>query len=155
MKTFREILEGKGLIINSLSMASRISEDTIRGICSGRVNLGKCYRDTLAKLAEALDMQPEELAEVGLEAETTGGMMCPETGYPPSIEKAITDLLEGEKRNVLHLDWLWGELYGAVNASQWDGTITIEQADYLRKKYLFGNVEPEETPDTDSPVQGI
>mgnify|MGYP006922382981 CR=1 FL=1 len=73
-------------------------------------------------------MQPEELAEVGLEAETTGGMMCPETGYPPSIEKAITDLLEGEKRNVLHLDCLWGELYGAVNASQWDGTITIEQA---------------------------
>ena len=43
---------------------------------------------------------------------------------------------------------LGGELYGAINASQWDGSITLEQADFLRKKYLFGDseedLEPEE-----------
>ena len=32
---------------------------------------------------------------------------------------------------------LWGELYGSINANQWGGVISKEQADYLRAKYLF------------------
>lgn len=43
----------------------------------------------------------------------------------------------GLQKHVSHLDCLWGELYGSINASQWDHSITEEQADYLRKKYLF------------------
>lgn len=31
------------------------------------------------------------------------------------------------------------ELYGSINSCQWDGIISIEQADYLRKKYLEPN----------------
>lgn len=60
-----------------------------------------------------------------------------EVGLPPSIQKAIRELLEGEREQVHHLDCLLDELYGAINASQWDYTITKEQADYLRSKYLF------------------
>lgn len=67
-----------------------------------------------------------------------------ESGLPPSIQKAIADYLQGEKDEVLHLDCLWDELYGAINASQWDRTITIEQADYLRGKYLFAYDEADE-----------
>lgn len=36
------------------------------------------------------------------------------------------------------LDCLWGELYGSINMAEIsDGIITSEQADYLRKKYLW------------------
>jgi hypothetical protein len=44
--------------------------------------------------------------------------------------------LQGEKEQALHLDRLWDELYGAINADLWSGLITEEQAGYLRNKYL-------------------
>ena len=40
-----------------------------------------------------------------------------------------------------HLDCLYDDLYGSINAAQWGGDITREQADYLRKKYLFNGDE--------------
>lgn len=51
-------------------------------------------------------------------------------------QKAINEYVQGEKDQVSHLDCLWGEVYGSINACQWGGRITKEQADYLRKKYL-------------------
>ena len=56
---------------------------------------------------------------------------------PPDIQKAIREYLEGEREKVSYLDCLWCELYGSINANQWGGRITIEQADYLRSKYLY------------------
>ena len=53
-----------------------------------------------------------------------------------SIQESIKQYLEGEKDQVLHLDCLWGGLYGAINADLWSGLITEEQAGYLREKYL-------------------
>ena len=53
------------------------------------------------------------------------------------LQKAIKEYIEGEKKNVGHIDLLWGELYGSINADYWAGIITEEQANYLRKKYLF------------------
>lgn len=38
-------------------------------------------------------------------------------------------------------DCYLNEVYGSINACQWDGVISIEQADYLRKKYWEGNYE--------------
>lgn len=61
-----------------------------------------------------------------------------ESGLPNSIQKTIDDYLQGEKDQVLHLDCLSDELYGAINSNLWGRRITEEQADYLRKKYLFG-----------------
>ena len=59
-----------------------------------------------------------------------------EADLPASIQKAIAELLQGEKEQVLHSDCLSDELYGAINANLWGGCITEEQADYLRSKYL-------------------
>lgn len=59
-----------------------------------------------------------------------------EADLPASIQKALAEFLQGEKEQVLHLDCLSDELYGAINANLWGGCITEEQADYLRKKYL-------------------
>lgn len=59
-----------------------------------------------------------------------------EKGLPASLQKAIDDFLQGEKEQVLHLDCLSDEIYGAINSNLWSGSITEEQAEYLRKKYL-------------------
>lgn len=59
-----------------------------------------------------------------------------EADLPASIQKAIAEFLQGEKEQVLHLDCLSDELYGAINANLWGGCSTEEQADYLRNKYL-------------------
>lgn len=60
-----------------------------------------------------------------------------EYGLPEDLQKAILDYVRGEKEHSTLLDCLWGELYGSINANQCDNTITKEQADYLRFKYLF------------------
>ena len=60
-----------------------------------------------------------------------------ESNLPPDIQKAIREYLEGEQKKVSYLDCLWCELYGSSHANQWGGRITIEQADYLRSKYLY------------------
>lgn len=59
-----------------------------------------------------------------------------ETGLPASLQKSIDDFLQGEKEQVLYLDCLSDEIYGAINSNLWSGCITEKQADYLRKKYL-------------------
>ena len=66
-----------------------------------------------------------------------------EPWLPPDIQKAIREYLEGERETVSYLDCLWCELYGSINANQWGGRITIEQADYLRGKYLYDTDDDE------------
>ena len=66
-----------------------------------------------------------------------------EPWLPPDIQKAVREYLEGERETVSYLDCLWCELYGSINANQWGGRITIEQADYLRGKYLYDTDDDE------------
>lgn len=54
----------------------------------------------------------------------------------PACKKALDEYIQGEKDHVSYMDCLWGELYGAINSNQWSNAITLEQADYLRAKYL-------------------
>ena len=65
----------------------------------------------------------------------------PESGLPGFVRQSIDNLLQGELEQVSYLDCLYDDLYGSINAAQWGGEITREQADYLRKKYLFGECE--------------
>ena len=67
-----------------------------------------------------------------------------ETGLPESLQHSLDEFIQGEKDQVPHMDCLWGELYGSINACQWGGRITKEQADYLRAKYLFGEEAEED-----------
>ena len=67
-----------------------------------------------------------------------------ETGLPESLQHSLDEYIQGEKEQLSHMDCLWGELYGSINDCQWGGRITKEQADHLRKKYLFGEEAAEE-----------
>lgn len=129
-----------------LSKKSGIPWATIADIHLGRIRLDQCDTRTLFNLSKALGLQIEELLELEIEQEENTVIMKPsgdtylETGLPESIQKAIKDYLLGEREQVLYLDCLWGELYGAINSNMWAGLITEEQADYLREEYL--GIEP-------------
>ena len=58
-----------------------------------------------------------------------------EQDLPASLLHAREEYKRGLRENVSFLDCLWGELYGSINACQWDRSITEQEAEYLREKY--------------------
>lgn len=73
---------------------------------------------------------------IGVQCKKVERLTYLETGLTVSLQMASDDYQQGEKENVQHLDCLWSELYGSINADLWEGIITDEQARYLRDKYL-------------------
>lgn len=62
-----------------------------------------------------------------------------EQGLPEYLQKDLDAYKEALENGSNLLDCLWGELYGSINAAEiTDGVISPEQADYLRRKYLWG-----------------
>ena len=139
--TIGELIQERGLSRYRLSKESGVPWATLSDICSGKTKLERCSAATLSKLSKTLGITMEELMllETGSDVDTEGkpkNRSYLEAGLPASLQKAIDEYVRGEKEQVSHLDCLWGEVYGSINACQWGGRITKEQADYLRKKYL-------------------
>ncbi len=62
-----------------------------------------------------------------------------EYGLPQYLQHDLDAFKEGLNNASSLIDCLWGELYGSINIAEIDdGIITPEHADYLRKKFLFG-----------------
>ena len=148
--TINQILQEKGFTRYSLSKSSGIPWATLADICSGKTPLERCSSGTLMKLSKALELTLEELLSLDVEPKDIDSNGKPidksylETDLPGSLQKAIDDYIQGEKEKVLHLDCLWGEVYGSINSNFWAGRITEEQADYMRKKYLYGEEDSED-----------
>lgn len=143
-----ELIKEKGLSRYSLSKISGVPWAVLSDIYSGKTRFEQCSSATLLKLSKALEISMEELLllEVGTgidEDGKPGDKEYLEIGLPKSLQNALDEFIQGEKEQVSHMDCLWGELYGSINACQWGGRITEEQADHLRKKYLFGEEEAE------------
>ncbi|WP_347491229.1 helix-turn-helix transcriptional regulator [Desulfoscipio sp. XC116] len=140
--TIQQIMQDMQISRYRLSKISAIPWATLADIYSGKTHLDRCGAGTLFKLSKALGLSIEEL--LALETEPTKSMADGkpnsktylETELSGSIQKAIKEYLQGEKEQVLHIDCLWDELYGAINADLWSDLITEEQAGYLREKYL-------------------
>ena len=141
--TLPGFIKEKGLSRYSLSKISGVPWDTLSEICSGEIRFEQCSTELLSRLSEALGTSVEELVllETGSDMDQCGkprDKKYLETGLPESLQHSLDEFIQGEKEQVSHLDCLWGELYGSINACQWGDRITKEQADYLRAKYLFG-----------------
>lgn len=141
--TINELIQEKRLSRYRLSKISGVPWATLSDLCSGKTKLKRCSAATLSKLSKALEISMEEL--LLLEAENSmdedgrpKDKRYLEKGLPESLQHSLDEYMQGEKEQVTHMDCLWGELYGSINACQWGGRITKEQADYLRDKYLFG-----------------
>lgn len=142
-------MKKRGLSRYQLSKISGVPWETLAELSSGGVGLEQCGEATLSKLSGALEISIEELLvlETGSDVDEEGKPRDKEyleTGLPESLQHSLDEYIQGEKEQVSHMDCLWGELYGSINACQWGGRITKEHADYLRKKYLFGDEEAEE-----------
>ena len=147
--TIGELLEQRGLSRYRLSKISGVPWATLSDICSGKTKFERCNAVTLSKLSKALEISMEELLllETANNKDESGkpkNKAYLEMELPESLKKALDEYVQGEKEQVFYMDCLWGELYGSINACQWGGRITKEQADYLRKKYLFIDEEMEE-----------
>lgn len=145
--TIMELLKEKGLSRYSLSKTSGVPWATLADICSGKTSLNRCSAETLSKLSKALNLSTEEILKLEEEYSKTEKTGKPadkaylETNLSLQLTKAIKDYEQGEKDNVSYMDCLWGELYGSINADLWSDCLTEEQANYLRKKYLYGEQE--------------
>lgn len=137
--TIWERLEQLNLSRYQLAQVCGLSWAEVSGLCMGKQPLSQCGDETIEKLAQAMGLSRQELLE--LETGPQASALEPESGLPGFVRQSIENLLQGELEQVSHLDCLYDDLYGSINAAQWGGDITREQADYLRKKYLFNGDE--------------
>lgn len=120
-----------------LAKQTGIPHATLSDICSGKTKLEKCSAETVYKLAKALGVTMELLAEGGIRQ--TERERAYEYGLPEYLQHDLDAYKEGLKMKSKLLDCYWGELYGSINLAEIsEGVITPEHADYLRKKYLWG-----------------
>ena len=64
-----------------------------------------------------------------------------ELDLPEDLAEAIQNVKEGFENGDPNMDLLLDELYGSINANQWSQKITKGQADYLRSKYYYGDLD--------------
>ena len=137
--TIWERLDQMNLSRYQLARACGLSWAEVSDLCMGKQPLPQCGDETLERLAQAMGLSRQELLE--LETGPQALALDPESGLPGFVRRSIDNLLQGELEQGSHLDCLYDDLYGSINAAQWGGDITREQADYLRKKYLFSGDE--------------
>ena len=132
-----DLLAKRDMTKYRLAVQAGIPHATLNDICSGKTKLEKCSAETVYKLAKALGVSMELLTEGGiLQAERERAF---EYGLPDYLQHDLDAYKDGLKSHSGLIDCLWGELYGSINMAEIsDGIITSEQANYLRKKYLYG-----------------
>lgn len=125
-----------------LSKACGLPWAEVSNICCGKLPLSQCSSKMIDRLANSLRLPIQAVLdlETGPQEHSPG----PKGGLPGFLCKSIRDLRQGELEQVSYLDCLYDDLYGSINSAQWGGEITKEQADYLRKKYLFGESQEDE-----------
>lgn len=65
-----------------------------------------------------------------------------ESGLPEYLQHDLDEYKKALVNGSNLMDCLWCELYGSINvAENTDGVIPSEHADYIRKKYLFGDIQ--------------
>ena len=120
-----------------LAKQTGIPHATLSDICSGKTKLEKCSAETVYKLAKALGVTMELLAEGGIRQSERERAY--EYGLPEYLQHDLDAYKDGLKTKSKLLDCYWGELYGSINLAEIsEGVIPPENADYLRKKYLWG-----------------
>lgn len=131
------LLAKKKITRYQLAISAGIPHATLNDLCNGKTRLERCSSETVYRLAKALGTTMEFLVETGIGE--TEREQAYEHGLPDYLQHDLDEYKKGLKNHSTLLDCLWGELYGSINiAAISEGAITSEHADYLRRKYLFG-----------------
>ena len=130
-----DLLRERNMTRYRLAVTAGIPHATLNDICSGKTRLEKCSAETVYKLAKALGVSMELLTGSGIRQ--TERERAYEYGLPAYLQHDLDAYKEGLKSGSPLMDYLWGELYGSINAAEiTDGAITHEHAQYLRQRYL-------------------
>ena len=145
--TLQALLDSKNITKYHLSKISGVPKTTIIDICSGKSSIEKCSAKTVWQIAKALQCSMEDIMmldsqdsydkESGLPSDKT----YLECGLPPHLQKSLDDMIKsweiidnGGSDNFW--DLYWCELNASINSAEVDQEISVEQAWYLREKYL-------------------
>ncbi|MFR6150874.1 MAG: helix-turn-helix domain-containing protein [Ruthenibacterium lactatiformans] len=139
--TLQEMVREKNMTRYQLSQRSGIPWATLSDIWTGKTRLERCSGGTLVKLSGILGITVEELMALDVETSMPPDDLKAEKPYfevnlPQDLEKSLREYIQGS-RNTRGIGLPLGRMYGSINANQWGGAISKEQADYLRAKYLF------------------
>ena len=145
--TLQALLDSKNITKYHLSKISGVPKTTIIDICSGKSSIEKCSAKTVWQIAKALQCSMEDIMmldsqdsydkESGLPSDKT----YLECGLPPYLQKSLDDMIKSWKiidngGSDNFWDLYWCELNASINSAEVDQEISVEQAWYLREKYL-------------------
>jgi len=131
--TFKELLSKNNLSIYKLSKDSGIAKSTLIDIASGKSNILDCRGRILQKLAISFNVSIETI----LSLEQEPYIYTYETNLPKFLMHSITNLKKGLRTNSSILDCYLDETNSSINVAEVEHLITKEQANYLRRKYLY------------------
>ena len=131
--TFAELLNDKDLTIYKLSKESGVAKTTLFDIASGKSNILDCTARNLLKISNVLNVSIEDLIKLD------------PTIYNPAFERNVPEFLldnienikKAKRRKSSLLDCYLDETNSSINVCEVENLISKEQADYLRKKYLY------------------
>ena len=144
--TIQDAMDKQGLSRYRLSKISGIPWATRSDICTGKTALEKCSAGTILRLAKALNLTMEETLDLETGEITRAPVIPSDESYleldlPEDLAEAIQNVKDGFENGDPNMDLLLDELYGSINANQWSQKITKGQADYLRSKYYYGDLD--------------
>ena len=131
--TFSELLEKKEFTIYKLSKESGVAKTTLFDISSGKSNILDCTARNLLKISNALNISIEGL--IKLEPSIYNPAF--ERNIPEFLLESIENIKKAKRRKSSLLDCYLDEANSSINVCEVENIISKEQADYLRKKYLY------------------
>ncbi len=130
--TIQDLLEEKGYTVYRLSKESGISKTTLFDIFSGKSNLLDCRLKNVLKIAKALNVSVEELANL----DPILYNPAYEENLPSFLQEDIDLLKDKRNRKKSLYDCYLDETNSSINVCEVENLISKEHADYLRKKFL-------------------
>lgn len=128
-----------------LSQISGVPKTTIIDICAGRSSIERCSAKTVQQLAKALGCTMEDIMKLSSAYDSREGLPKDdsylECGLPMFLQESIRCMKNAWKKidngeKYLHWDCDYCNLQSDINIAEVNQIISVEQAWYLREKYL-------------------
>lgn len=138
------LLEQKNMTKYHLSKISGIPKTTIIDICAGRSDIERCSAKTVHQLAKALDCSMEDIMMLASPYDETGlpkSSSYLECGLPDFLQASIRAMIEAWEKldngqKYIRWDCDYCSLQSDINNAEVNQLISVEQAWFLREKYL-------------------
>ena len=127
--TFLDLLAKQKTTVYSLSINSGVPKTTLTDIASGKADILECSGKTLLAISKSLHISIEEL--LSLEREEA------KTLLPGFLLDSISEYRKAIRKGSTLIDCYSDQLNSSINVAEVEHLISKEQADYLRKKYLY------------------